>query len=175
MDKKTDFSYWHWFFLGTPASSAGIKLYWNWWLLLHFLIACLLSITVTIDDKIATSLTIPFIGILIAITVAWCGNITALLNSYEITKLSTYHKNGIEQYAYSVQNSVLILLICVVFWMLVGLGIFNGCAGKLLVFFISSIAIRDCWNLILLAQYLTIARAKIMLREEEKKAKKSAP
>lgn len=165
--KKNDISipsYWEWLFSGLNGQRPGLMAYLDGWLVLHVAIAITLACTVSIDAKTSLSLSIPFLGVLIAITVAWCGNITSLLCCNEIVELSTRYPGKIESYAFVVQNVILILFIALLLWILKGFDIISGFFFDFLIFLFSSLAIRDSWNIILFAQLLTIVRVKIILK-----------
>ena len=161
-------SYWVWFFRGLNGQSSGLAAYLDGWLILHIAIAIIFSITVDIDAKTSLSLSIPFLGVLIAITVAWCGNITSILCTREIVELSARYPGKVESYAFIVQNVILILFIALILWLLKGFNIIGGVFFDFLIFLFSSIAIRDSWNIILFCQLLTIARVKIILNNNSK-------
>ncbi|MDY0259459.1 MAG: hypothetical protein RBR41_07305 [Desulfovibrio sp.] len=158
-------SYWEWLFKGLNGQSPGLAAYLDGWIILHISIAIIFASTVDIDAKTSLSLSIPFLGVLIAITVAWCGNITSLLCSSEIAELSTHYPGKVESYAFIVQNVILILFIALILWILKGFDILSGWFFDFLIFLFSSLAIRDSWNIILFSQLLTIARVKIILRD----------
>lgn len=161
--ENNSLSFWRWLLKGYGSERAGIRAYWNKWLLLHAVIATILAWKLELQPSSATSLCIPFISVLIAITVAWSGNIVSLLNTEEIIELSTYYHGGIEGYAFNVQSTVLTLFIAVILWTMYGFQFF---LCPWLPLFISSIVLRDCWNVILFAQTLTIIRAKIAIHKK---------
>lgn len=162
----SEISYWKWLFFGINGKKSGIKSYCNLWIFLHLFISTILTINITIKQSDAISIAIPFIGILIALTVSWCGNVTSLLNTKEITLLSTRYTGGIEGYAYFIQSAILVLFITVLLWTIYGLNILSCKIFLFIIIFMSSIAIRDCWNVILLGQMLTIARARIIINKK---------
>lgn len=161
-----DLSYWKWLIRGSKGGSPGLLLYWNPWLLFHLAVAFVLASLVK-DASTSQAVIIPFVSILIAVTVAWCGNVTAILNTDEIIELSDNHPVGIETYTFSVLNVVLCLLITIVSWTLYSLGLGNCFIGRTWVFFMSSLVIRECWHLILFVQMLTIARTRIVLKNKK--------
>lgn len=170
MKSSEGLSYWKWLFHGLKGEKPGIFLYWNKWLAFHIAISIIISIvTNEVKQSTAQTIVIPFVSILIAITVAWCGNIVVLLNNDEIIELTEKHKLGIEEYSYSVQNVILCLLITIISWTLYGIGLFNNFYGTTWLFFLSSLTIRECWHLIMFVQLLTIARTKIILARKTKK------
>lgn len=166
MKDPTDLSFWRWFFNFTPSSRTGLKGYLDRWLPVHFILAIGIAHFGDITADTANSLCIPFMGIMIALTVAWYGNLTALFNSDEIIELSKYYNGGIIGYAFHIQAAILFLFLSIILWALFGFQILKN---PFLPLFISSITIRDSWHVILFAQQLTIAKAKIIQRNKTQK------
>ncbi|GAB6176902.1 hypothetical protein JCM16814_17930 [Desulfobaculum senezii] len=104
---------------------------------------------------------LPLFSILFGITFAWSGNITALLSTTEINRLSDEVDGGLEEYVYYTQGVVLLILTTSIGWGLAGLELITNRLWYIPLFCLTSISIRECWNLILLAQYLTLARRDI--------------
>lgn len=150
--------FWPWFFWGSGSTKPGWKGIIDKWLLLHLTIG-FSSLALNSDlCSQAEKIILPFSGVLIGITFAWSGNITALLSTHELSLLSDINGKGIQEYAFSVQRSILIILIAVLLWCLVALGGYNNVALRVLCYSLSSIAIRESWQVILFAQYMTISR-----------------
>lgn len=169
--KKNDIkipSYWEWLFKGIDGRRPGIAAYFNAWLILHIVVSLILTNTVSITDNTALALSIPFFGVLIAIAVAWCGNSVSLLCTEEVLQLVSRSVDGVESYAFIVQNVVLILFVALILWLLKGFNFLGGCFFDFLVFLFSCLAVRDSWNVILFTQLLTIARMKIILKNMNK-------
>lgn len=136
---------------------------------MHFSIAS--GMTYFFHDKdVSTTgaIIISFIGILIAITMAWSSNLISLINSNEIVKLSKYFKGGITGYVFKVQAAVLAMFTSIITWAIYCFTIFQCKPVMFTAFFLSSVVIRECWQTILFAHMLTIYRAKIILGKNEK-------
>jgi hypothetical protein len=114
-------------------------------------------------------LLLPIAGVFIGLTFAWGGNAQALLQSDELSRLSSYRKGGYEEYLYTYQSAVLLILITLCCWALAGLGIFDKVwpihthsiqyktlSGAL--FLLSSITIRECWQVVMGSQAMLLAR-----------------
>ena len=173
MDTKNSIpSFWKWFFLGTEHEKPGIRSYFDRWLLLHLIVAS--GMTYFFHGKeVSTTgaIIISFIGILIAITMAWSSNLISLINSNEIVKLSKYYKGGITGYVFKVQSAVLAMFAGIIVWAIYCFTIFQCKPVMFAAFFLSSVVIRECWQAILFAHMLTICRAKIILSENERSSK----
>lgn len=165
-------SFWRWFFKGSGAGP-GIRRFVDWWLVVHLfvgsLLACILPITL---EKAGTSLLLPLAGIFIGLSFAWGGNAQALLQSPEITRLSKYRTGGYEEYLYTYQSAVLLILVSLCLWAIAGLGIFDKIwpasttsVGYKIVdgvlFFFASMTLRECWHVVLGAQSMLLTRFKI--------------
>src|SRR5690242_12776613 len=86
-------SFWRWFFLASRRS--GWRKFADWWLLVHLVVAIMLSVLVPATLKEAAStVLLPLVGILIGLSFAWAGNAQALLQTEEIERLSEYHPGG---------------------------------------------------------------------------------
>ncbi len=161
--------YWTWLFKGLNGKS-GLSKFWNSWIFLHIFIATILTIWISIPlHEAATTLMLPLAGIFIGLSFAWAGNAQALLQSDEIEKLVQKHEDGIENYIYTFQTAILAILISLVGWGLAGLKAFELCnvsyikisSIEWVLYFISSIAFRECWQVILGSQWLILNRHKI--------------
>ncbi len=161
--------YWKWFFIGLNGK-AGITKFLDRWLLLHIIVAVGLTLWISIPlHEAARTLMLPLAGIFIGLSFAWAGNAQALLQSDEIENLAQYHKDGIENYIYTFQTAILAILLSLVGWGLAGLKAFHipCCLSPIelyiegVLYFISSIAFRECWQVILGSQLLILSRHKI--------------
>ncbi|MDL2313828.1 hypothetical protein LJC36_02480 [Desulfovibrio sp. OttesenSCG-928-C14] len=152
-------AFWTWLFKGIGDSPPGVFKLFNRWLWLHLIVAIFLC-ALTGDDisETSKSIVLPASGILLGITFAWSGNITSLLSAKEISELAEITKGKMSEYVYSVQLSILIVFATCIFWIFSAFGLMNNFIFKALLFFISSISVRECWQTILFAQYLTITR-----------------
>ncbi|WP_147418149.1 hypothetical protein [Salinisphaera sp. Q1T1-3] len=171
-------NFWTWLFRG-GARYPGIYRYWDFWLLLHAFIGGLLATTLPISlQQAATTLLLPVAGVFIGLSFAWGGNAQALLQTSEIEDVSNFSRGGYEEYVFAFQAAILCILITLVLWTLAGLGLFDkfwpterelwpyrSIVGIL--FFFSSMTLRECWHVVLGAQNLLIMRFKV--RQNSKK------
>ena len=170
-------SFWRWFFRGSGAGP-GVRRFFDWWLLVHIAVGAGLASILPISlEKAGTGLLLPLAGIFIGLSFAWGGNAQALLQSSEITQLSAYRSGGYEEYLYTYQSAVLLILLSLCLWAIAGLGIFDAvwpiCRSGLayksiagILFFFASITLRECWHVVLGSQSMLLARFKI--REKNK-------
>lgn len=165
-------SYWRWFFHGS-GDGPGIRRFLDWWLLVHFLVGGLSAFFLPITlEQAGTSLLLPLAGIFIGLSFAWGGNAQALIKSPEITLLTTFRKGGYEEYLYTYQSAVLLILVSLCLWAIAGLGVFDkvwpvsrtSIAYKFVawvLFVFASMTLRECWHVVLGAQSMLLARFKI--------------
>ena len=171
-------NYWRWLFIG-EKEKPGIYKFWNGWLVAHFLSGIILAWLLPICMKEAASaFLLPLASIFIGLAFAWGGNAQALLQTEEIEEFSRYHEGGIENYVYTYQTAILVILGTLVLWGLAGVGIYDSLlAGypivfflvKIFLFFTASLTLRECWHVVLGSQYLLISRKKIRDRTNRKK------
>lgn len=168
-------NFWTWFFRGIN-SKAGIRKFLNWWLILHIVVGVIMSYFLpTTLSEIAVSLLLPVAGIFIGLSFAWGGNAQALLQTSEIEKISHYNKGGFENFVFTFQASILLILITLILWALAGIGIFDMVWPKNpdsipyflisgFLFFMSSLTLRECWHVVLGAQQLLLIRHELRKR-----------
>lgn len=160
--------YWTWLFKGLRGKP-GIAKFWNGWFFLHIAIAAVLTIWISMPlAEVARTMMLPLAGIFIGLSFAWAGNAQALLQSDEIEKMVEQHEDGIENYIYTFQTAILVILISLIGWGLAGLEAFDfsphSNATHLITFALyltSSIALRECWHVVLGSQVMILARYKI--------------
>ncbi len=156
-------NFWRWLFCKKEDDKPGYSTLIDRWLILHFLVGVFLASVISGSNFVesAKNVIIPFASILTGITFAWSGNITALLTTKELDKLSELNPEGITGYVFSVQRSILIIFIALMLWALVGLGLVENFIYRFIVFSASSIAVRESWSVIMFAQLLTIYRERV--------------
>ncbi|RMG40527.1 MAG: hypothetical protein D6732_03225 [Methanobacteriota archaeon] len=162
-------SFWQWLIKGS-GNRPGLYRYFDRWILLHILVGAVMAHILPITLKEAsTSLLLPVASILIGLSFAWGGNAQALLQTEEIENISSYKKGGFEDYVYTFQSAIFLILVTLFFWALAGLNIFDSvwptCSNKIwyrlligLIFFLSSMTLRECWHVVLGAQQLLLMR-----------------
>lgn len=122
-------------------------------------------------------LLLPIAGVFIGLTFAWGGNAQALLQSDELSRLSSYRNGGYEEYLYAYQSAVLLILITLCCWALAGLGIFDMVwpinthsiqynVLSVILFFLSSVTIRECWQVVMGSQAMLLVRFKIRKHDQ---------
>ena len=172
-------TFWQWLMVGT-GNGPGIKRFIDWWLLLHVSVAGALAYLLPISLKdAATSLLLPVAGIFIGLSFAWGGNAQALLQSEEIENVSKFKDGGFTDYVYVFQSAILLILVTLCLWAVAGLGIFDivwPISPKLLsykavafvLFFFSSMTLRECWHVVLGAQSLLLVRFQVRKRKKNR-------
>lgn len=165
-------SYWSWLFHGSGAGPGAFR-YLDRWVFFHLGVGVLLAwIVPTSLQEAAKGLLLPVAGIFIGLSFAWGGNAQALLEAPEIRDLVEKHVGGFEEYVYTFQSAILFLLLTLVLWALAGLGIFDKVwpgsdlcyayfvTGTVL-YFLASLSVRECWHVVLGAQWFLLARHRI--------------
>lgn len=171
--KKTNFvKYWSWFLKGS-GGQPGYRRILNKWIFFHILIGVILAMLVKLDlMACANTILLPFVGILIGLTFAWAGNAQALLQTSEIERLAEYHKGGFVEYVYVYQTAILTILVTLILWGLAGLQIFDRqwptinhpilyFSIKTFLFMFSSLTLRECWHVVLGAQWMLLVQKEI--------------
>lgn len=171
--------FWKWFFRGS-GDAPGITRFADWWLIIHVLVGIGLAWLVPIPlQEAATSLLLPVAGIFIGLSFAWGGNAQALLQSAEVEALSEFREGGFEEYVYTFQAAILVILITLALWAIAGLGIFDRVwpsqecrweysAVAAALFFFLSLTLRECWHVVLGAQSLLLVRFRIRKSDDDR-------
>jgi hypothetical protein len=165
-------SYWHWLFKGS-GGAPGLLRYTDRWTLFHFGVGSILACIVPVSlAEAAQNLLLPVAGVFIGLSFAWGGNAQALLETPEVRKMAEQHAGGFEEYIYTFQSAVLFLLITLVVWVFAGLRVFDESwprpinkgtyfAAKCFLYFLASLSVRECWHVVLGAQWFLLSRYKI--------------
>jgi hypothetical protein len=115
---------------------------------------------------------LPLAGVIVGITFAWVGNAQALLQTSEIDKLAEFHEGGFADYVYIYQLAIMLIFGTLIFWSLSGLYIFDTVwpvdttlvsyrSIKAFGFALTSIALRECWHVVLGAHWMLMARREV--------------
>jgi sterol desaturase/sphingolipid hydroxylase (fatty acid hydroxylase superfamily) len=165
MNKKKFITYWYWLFTN-KKDFQGYKKIFNKWLWLHFSIGVLLTMTVPLSlSQASNTVLLPLAGVFIGLSFAWAGNAQALLESKEIYEFSKNRKSGLLEYMYTFQTAILVIIVTLVLWGLAGLHLFDEKWLKInmpylyyiiktLLYFMSSLTLRECCHVVLGSQYL---------------------
>ncbi len=168
--------YWRWLFLGLNGDS-GISKFFDRWIFFHLAIGLSLAALVSGSlTDISKTLMLPLASIFVGLSFAWSGNVQALLQSDEIEKMIKHHPDGLENYIYTFQTAILVILLSLIAWGIVGLHPTIGNTPinyvikfmiKFLMYSLSSIALRECWQVISGGQLLLLMRHIIKERDKD--------
>ena len=174
------FNYWNWFFAGS-GGRPGYRRLLGWWLLVHLAVGALVAFVVRVDlPTAANSVLFPLASIFVGLAFAWAGNAMALMQSSEIEKLTEQHEGGYAEYVYTYQTAILVILVTMVLWGLAGMRVFAvpkdlaaapyvAYGVKAALFGLSSMALRECWHVVLGSQWMLLAQHAIRKHSREKR------
>lgn len=180
----TSMSYWRWFFLGS-GGRAGFRRLVNLWLVVHVAVGAGLVWLVDVDLQTAgRTVLLPLAGIFIGLAFAWGGNAQALLQTDEMEEMAEHHEGGFAEYVFTYQTAILVILVTLVLWGLAGLKVFDGVwptpqnskaylVVKGALFAMCSLTLRECWHVVLGAQWMLLARQEIKKARKERDKKSS--
>lgn len=172
MDKPKFVSFWRWFFCGS-GGRAGYRRLSDRWLVFHLCVGAGLAYLVDLKlQECANAVLMPLAGIIIGLAFAWAGNAQALLQTSEMENVAEYHEGGFADYVYVYQTAILMILATLIVWSLAGLNVFDSrwptanreCqyfALKSGLFALSSLAVRECWHVVLGAQWMLLTQREI--------------
>jgi hypothetical protein len=162
-------SFWSWLLHGS-GGKPGYRRLLNKWLTLHVAIGALLALTVRVDLATAAgSVLVPLVGVLIGLCFAWAGNAHALLQAEELKGMAEFHSGGFRDYVFTYQAAIFAILVTLVAWALAGFQIFDKTwptgsrvfsygLVKTTLFALSSLTLRECWHVVLGAQWMLLAQ-----------------
>ena len=180
MSDETSISFWRWLVKGTGGNPGYHRLI-NRWMVLHVGIGMFLAWIVHVDLQTAAStVLLPLVGVLIGLCFAWAGNAQALLQAEEIEEMVQHHKGGIAEYVFTYQAAIFAILVTLSFWALAGFAVFDktwpttdhgSCyfAVKSWLFTLSSLALRECWHVVLGAQWMLLVKHRIRRSTKDNK------
>ncbi len=167
-----ELSYWRWLLRGS-GGKPGFTWFLDLWLPVHAMVGLVLALAVPVPlASAATAVLLPLVAAMIGLSFAWSGNAQALMATEEIENLATYSKGGLPDFVYLFQTAIVVLIGALVAWSLAGLEVFDkvwprGDSGhaylavKCVVYFLTSLAVRECWAVVVGAQSLLLARSLI--------------
>ena len=172
-------SFWRWLARGS-GGKPGFRRLVNAWLLLHVGVGVLLAWLVPVDSQTAANtVLLPLVGVLIGLCFAWAGNAQALLQGSEIQEMAQFHEGGFQEYVFTYQLAIFAILVTLVAWALAGFGIFEKTwpttdharlyfTVKAILFTLSSLALRECWHVVLGAQWMLLVQHAIKRAKKDK-------
>jgi hypothetical protein len=159
-------SFWLWFWRD------GLKRFLDRWLVVHLLVGIALGFVVPGPLSQAASIAlIPLASVLIGMTFAWAGNALALLQTKELQQIGDDERGKrFQDWVFTYQGAVLLTLVVVIVWGLLALRIADSLpvlhlapgpvrlGGRTTVFFLSALAVRECWHVVVGTQAMLLAR-----------------
>jgi len=158
-------SFWRWFGTREATQPGWLKLIDKTWTPIFAVFAAILVWAVPGSiESAATAGILPLAAIFIGMAFAWTGNALALIQGSAFKQAARNHKGGVREYAFTFQLATLALLSTVVLWGLGALGVFDSRnflpmlypATKWILFFVTCVSLRECWQVMLAAQQMLI-------------------
>lgn len=164
-------SFWKWFFFPEKDHKTGWKLLFTWWMAIDIMVAGFLTYYLSIDGfAFAAKTLFPAASILVSMAVAWTARASTILNDREFSDKIFVQNRPIEEYVYSYQLSLLILISVVVYVAIMAAGGLKFCVwdfefsrniSSFWLYFLLSLAIRECWAVINFSNLLGLLNSKI--------------
>lgn len=180
MSTEPSISFWRWLAKGT-GGEPGYRRLVNRWLALHLIVGVVLAWIVPVNlQSAANTVLLPLVGTLIGLCFAWAGNAQALLQADEIVELTQHHKGGFAEYVFTYQAAILAILVALAVWALAGFEVFDKTwptegrrtwyfIAKSLLFALSSLTLRECWHVVLGAQWMLLMQHWLKRSKDAKK------
>lgn len=170
-------TFWRWFILGANGTPGYRKLL-DRWLVFHASLGILAAVYIQVPlEEAARTVLLPLAGVFVGVSFAWGANASALLQSQEIEDMAR-GRGGLEEYAYTYQLAMLVILTSLALWGIAGLRLFDDTWPKdtasmayfgveSLFYLTVSVTLRESWHVALGAQMFLLARMHI--RESRRK------
>jgi hypothetical protein len=173
-------SFWVWFW------ENGLRRFLDRWLPLHMVLGVALAFA--LDQRlsdVAKAALLPVAAILVALAFAWSGSIVGILQTTQLQRV-TQEDGGksLRNIAFTFQMAILVILITIVIWSLLAAGLVDGLPwwritalrylGRSAVFTLSSITVRECWQVTLFVQHGLITLMQVT-RAEQNQEQGGAP
>ena len=180
MKDETSISFWRWLAKGS-GGEPGYRRLINRWLIFHVGIGLLLAYVVRVNlASAANTVLLPLAGILIGLCFAWAGNAQALLQASEVEEMTQFHKGGFAEYVFTYQAAIFAILLTLVAWALAGFEIFDKTwptearqpwyfVVRTILFALSSLTLRECWHVVLGAQWMLLIQHHIKRSKKDEK------
>lgn len=150
----------------------GLRKLGDRWLVLHGFVG--LSLAFIVPEKmseVGKTAILPLAGVLVGLAFAWAGNAMALLQAPEVHSIAEQEEERrlYRSYVFTYQMAILVLLVVLLMWGLLAIGVANVWprmygnghlrhAGRAIAFSASSVAMRECWHVVLGAQAMLLMR-----------------
>lgn len=168
--------FWTWLVRGMAGGKPGYRRVINVWTAFHVGVGLALAVGTSMAiSQVASGVVLPLAGILVGLAFAWAGNAQALLQTKELVAMGKAVPGKMYDYIYTYQLAILVLIVAFVSWSIASIGVIDGIldkcvlpvesAGRLLVktflFSVSSLAIRECWHVVVGASWMLRRRIEI--------------
>lgn len=187
-------NFWNWLYFGTGGEAGWHRIASPPFIAIDLLWGLVIVSIVSIAPSKASQIVIlPLSGALIALAVAWAGNVQTLILSEEVKRVLPVSAGGIADYLFPFQLGILVLLIALAAWALAAFGVFDfygdgdksgltlqvfGAAKSerlqatvmVILLALSSLAIRTCWQVLrhIFVLIELVARVRKAIEESER-------
>lgn len=160
--------YWQWLFKGLRGGPAGIKRFYNRWLVLHISVGVVFAFLTPVPIYIAAdSILTPLAVVLVGFIFIWTTTLQ-VLQSNRMAELFKAHPHSYDKYVCVYQTAILVFFVTLCAWIIGDLHIYDEVLGasflcylvKVLLFFMSSVTVRECWHLVLSVAKLSLINMK---------------
>lgn len=169
-------TFWKWLLGPHESGGFNITTVFDGWLFFHASIALILLFLLRVTPyEFAAKALFPAASILVGMAVAWTSRAATILQDKNFKSKMISEKNPIENYVYSYQFSLLIIISCVVFVSIMASGGINfkfinpnlayNVSGFSM-YFLLSMSIRECWQVINFSSMLSLLSDKVHERDE---------
>jgi hypothetical protein len=158
--------FWSWLICRDVEGDRGISNILNKYLVIHILVAGVLALIANDSaTSIAKSIALPGAAILVGLSFAWAGRSANLLQDREFSAFLIENGPPAEGYVYSFQLAILAVIVFILVALALAAGGLNMSLGtrttdefanRFVLFFFGSLALRECWGVILFVNKLTI-------------------
>lgn len=150
---KREYSFWFWLIDGRKGG--GLSRWFNRWLLWHIAVGLVFSYQVhaNLPDLVRSTM-LPFAAALFGLTLAWVATANNFVSSTEFRRVMYGSPSGVRGTINYLQMVVYLVLLCGVYWGIVGLGPYPispkldaksvNWGVKFIGFFLTSFAILEC-------------------------------
>lgn len=171
-------TFWKWFVSGS-GGHPGYRRIVNRWLLFHVAVGVAVAFAVPASiAQTANAVLVPLIGVFVGLSFAWGANAQSMLQTDQIRRMTAERAGGFAEYVFTFQIAMFVILATLAVWGLGGLSVFDQSwpttvhpfaygAVEITLYGLASLAVRECWHVIVGTQLMLLQWSEIK-REEEK-------
>lgn len=175
-------SFWHWLFWRDQQGDRGIENLVDWGNAVGLILALAFGVLSTKSAVLVSSgLALPIAAVLIAVSFAWAGRSTSILQDKEFSEFIIFNGAPPEGYLYSFQLAFAVALFSLLVSGAIAKEIYFASTGseradesinRFLLIFLSWVAARECWGVIsfsnkLAIQFYEVRRKKIQSNSKD--------